>query len=78
MTDKLHCSFCGKSQDDVTVLIAGPGSVFICNGCVELCNDIIFERRVAAAVSSELKQLRATLDTASRFSATETVASINP
>ena len=41
-TDKLHCSFCGKVQDDVKKLIAGP-SVYICNECVDLCNDIIEE-----------------------------------
>ena len=40
--DKLHCSFCGKSQDEVKKLIAGP-SVYICNECVDLCNDIIEE-----------------------------------
>ena len=39
-TDKLNCSFCGKVQDDVKKLIAGP-SVYICNECVDLCNDII-------------------------------------
>jgi len=38
----LHCSFCGKSQDEVRKLIAGP-SVFICDECVELCLDIIHE-----------------------------------
>jgi ATP-dependent Clp protease ATP-binding subunit ClpX len=38
----LFCSFCGKSQHEVTKLIAGP-SVFICNECVDLCNDIIRE-----------------------------------
>lgn len=38
----LHCSFCGKSQHEVKKLIAGP-SVFICDECVELCNDIIRE-----------------------------------
>lgn len=38
--DSLHCSFCGKSQHDVKKLIAGP-SVFVCNECVELCNEII-------------------------------------
>ena len=41
-SDKLHCSFCGKVQDDVKKLIAGP-SVYICNECVDLCNDIIEE-----------------------------------
>ena len=39
---KLFCSFCGKSQDEVRKLIAGP-SVFICDECVDLCNDIIRE-----------------------------------
>ena len=39
----LYCSFCGKSQHEVKKLIAGP-SVFICDECVELCNDIICEQ----------------------------------
>src|SRR5688572_28949259 len=38
----LYCSFCGKSQHEVRKLIAGP-TVFICDECVELCNDIIRE-----------------------------------
>lgn len=38
----LYCSFCGKSQHEVTKLIAGP-QVFICNECIELCNDILKE-----------------------------------
>ena len=38
----LYCSFCGKSQHEVRKLIAGP-SVFVCDECVELCNDIIRE-----------------------------------
>ncbi len=41
-SNKLNCSFCGKSQDEVKKLIAGP-SVYICNECVDLCNDIIEE-----------------------------------
>jgi len=44
-TDKsadLLCSFCGKSQGEVKKLIAGPG-VYICDECIELCNDIIAE-----------------------------------
>ena len=36
----LHCSFCGKSQNDVRKLIAGP-KVFICDECVGLCNGVI-------------------------------------
>jgi len=43
MSDKtLYCSFCGKQQDEVKKLIAGP-SVYICDECVELCNDILEE-----------------------------------
>ena len=38
----LSCSFCGKSQREVKKLIAGP-AVYICDECIELCNDIIAE-----------------------------------
>jgi len=49
----LYCSFCGKSQHEVRKLIAGP-SVFICDECVELCNDIIREEmQEQSAVSGE-------------------------
>ena len=44
----LYCSFCGKSQNEVRKLIAGP-SVFICDECVDLCNDIIREEIQEAA-----------------------------
>lgn len=44
----LHCSFCNKTQNEVRKLIAGP-SVFICDECVELCNDIILEEAQASA-----------------------------
>lgn len=40
--DKLKCSFCGKTQDQVKKLIAGP-EVYICDECVELCNEILDE-----------------------------------
>ena len=43
----LYCSFCGKSQHEVKKLIAGP-TVFICDECVELCNDIIVEENKEA------------------------------
>jgi ATP-dependent Clp protease ATP-binding subunit ClpX len=45
--DLLKCSFCGKSQKQVQQLIAGPG-VYICDECVELCNEIIEERQAEA------------------------------
>ena len=50
----LVCSFCGKSQDEVKKLIAGP-TVYICDECIELCNDIIaeeFEKEEAAKLNS--------------------------
>jgi ATP-dependent Clp protease ATP-binding subunit ClpX len=47
-TDVMKCSFCGKTQKHVQQLIAGPG-VYICDECVELCNEIIDERIAEAA-----------------------------
>ena len=48
----LYCSFCGKSQHEVRKLIAGP-TVFICDECVELCNDIIREETKSTLVKSK-------------------------
>ena len=48
----LYCSFCGKSQNEVRKLIAGP-SVFICDECVDLCNDIIREEIQEAGTEGE-------------------------
>ena len=48
----LYCSFCGKSQHEVRKLIAGP-TVFICDECVDLCNDIIREETKTAMVSKK-------------------------
>jgi ATP-dependent Clp protease ATP-binding subunit ClpX len=62
MTDKagsdklLYCSFCGKSQHEVRKLIAGP-SVFICDECIELCNDIIREEIQGAEVKNVKSEL---------------------
>lgn len=42
---QLKCSFCGKSQEQVRKLIAGPG-VYICDECIELCNEIIEEELI--------------------------------
>ncbi|GAA4357310.1 ATP-dependent Clp protease ATP-binding subunit ClpX [Kangiella marina] len=50
----LYCSFCGKSQHEVKKLIAGP-RVFICNECVDLCNDIIIEE-IQDIASKEAKE----------------------
>jgi ATP-dependent Clp protease ATP-binding subunit ClpX len=43
-----RCSFCGKGQEEVRRLIAGPGSVYICDECVELCREIIDEEETPA------------------------------
>ena len=50
----LSCSFCGKSQKEVRKLIAGP-TVYICDECIGLCNDIISEE---AEKEDELQPLR--------------------
>ncbi len=64
-TSSLSCSFCGKSQKDVKKLIAGP-TVYICDECIELCNDIIAEevgreelsdRRSRIPKPSEIKKI---------------------
>jgi ATP-dependent Clp protease ATP-binding subunit ClpX len=65
----LYCSFCGKSQHEVKKLIAGP-SVFICDECIELCNDIIrdevpAEGATAKAAKSDLpipSEIKSSLD----------------
>lgn len=48
-----RCSFCGKPQEKVKRLIAGPGAVFICNECVALCQEIIDEE-IAGPPSRQL------------------------
>ncbi len=64
----LYCSFCGKSQHEVRKLIAGP-SVFICDECVELCNDIIREELEdkAQAGRSSLPKPREILDVLDQY-----------
>ena len=64
----LYCSFCNKSQHQVRKLIAGP-LVFICDECVELCNDIILEEvqklESSSSLSSDLpkpKEIKETLN----------------
>ncbi|RTQ98720.1 ATP-dependent Clp protease ATP-binding subunit ClpX [Halomonas nitroreducens] len=54
----LYCSFCGKNQNEVRKLIAGP-SVYICDECVDLCNDIIREEVLDADAESDEERLPA-------------------
>ncbi|MBD8080584.1 ClpX C4-type zinc finger protein, partial [Cellulosimicrobium arenosum] len=53
--DLLKCSFCGKSQKQVKKLIAGPG-VYICDECIDLCNEII-EEELSEAGEAQLDEL---------------------
>ena len=64
----LYCSFCGKSQHEVRKLIAGP-SVFICDECVELCNDIIREEleEHATTARSQLPKPREIMDVLNQY-----------
>ncbi len=64
----LYCSFCGKSQHEVRKLIAGP-SVFICDECVDLCNDIIREEleEKTASARNQLPKPREILDVLDQY-----------
>ena len=66
-TKQLRCSFCGKTQDQVKRLIAGP-NVYICDECIELCSEIIEEELEGAYDDDEMvdmpkpKEIKAHLD----------------
>src|SRR5215468_5930901 len=53
----LYCSFCFKSQHEVRRLIAGPAAVYICDECVELCNEIIASPPRGRSKTASLKEL---------------------
>jgi ATP-dependent Clp protease ATP-binding subunit ClpX len=64
----LYCSFCGKSQHEVKKLIAGP-SVFVCDECIDLCNEIIRDELPAGDIAKDIRsdlptpaEIKATLD----------------
>ena len=65
--DTVKCSFCGKSQNQVKKLVAGPG-VYICNECIELCAEIVEEDILLQEDEEEAqaipkpKEIKATLD----------------
>ena len=52
--DKVKCSFCGKPQGMVRKLISGPGGVFICDECIEICSDIIMEEFDDVNIAEEM------------------------
>ena len=51
----LYCSFCGKSQYEIVILVAGP-AVFICDECVLVCESIVAEQRVKLIVREILSE----------------------
>ena len=54
--EKIKCSFCGKTQDQVRKLIAGPNGVYICDDCIDICAEIIeeeFEDEVTPSEEAE-------------------------
>jgi len=56
-SDSLTCSFCGKTQEEVKKLIAGP-TVYICDECIELCNDIIAEEtKLEESIGPDVRKL---------------------
>lgn len=52
----LRCSFCGKSQDEIKRLIAGP-TVYICNECIDICNQIIADDQQVELMATRPPQL---------------------
>jgi len=58
---KIRCSFCGKAQDEVRKLIAGPNGIYICDECIELCSDIVeeeFEEAEEAVATEDINLLK--------------------
>jgi ATP-dependent protease Clp ATPase subunit len=67
--DILKCSFCGKTQKQVIKLIAGPG-VYICDQCIDLCNQIIVDELAEGDFDDELEAAaQAARDALARFRA---------
>ena len=54
---KFRCSFCGKSQDQVRKLIAGPNGAYICDECVDICAEIIEEEFEDEEISGKGKEI---------------------
>ena len=53
--DKVRCSFCNKTQDQVRKLIAGPNGAYICDECIEICSEIIEEEYEDTPVSDDME-----------------------
>ena len=57
---EIRCSFCGKTQDEVTRLVEGPG-VYICDNCIDFCSSLLFEDEVSASKKKKTKEKEFTL-----------------
>ena len=57
---EIRCSFCGKTQDEVTRLVEGPG-VYICDNCIDFCSSLLFEDEVSASKKKKPKEKEFTL-----------------
>ena len=57
---EIRCSFCGKTQDEVTRLVEGPG-VYICDNCIDFCSSLLFEDEVSATKKKKPKEKEFTL-----------------
>jgi len=75
-TNKLKCSFCGKGQDQVKKLIAGPG-VYICDECIELCNEILAEEFYDSPLAGNTAMKRPPAPTIKKSKMGEVTASSN-
>ena len=53
--ERLRCSFCGKTQDQVRKLIAGPNGAYICDECVDICAEIIEEENLEEKAPASAK-----------------------
>ena len=51
--DRIRCSFCGKTENQVHKMIAGPGGAYICDACVDICAEIIEEELEKEAAGEE-------------------------
>ncbi len=70
------CSFCGKAQEKVHHLIAGPGGVYICNECIALCTEIIAEQEAGAQAKAPAGEAHWVKSTGSRHADEEVVAHV--
>ena len=55
--EKIRCSFCNKTEDQVRKLIAGPNGVYICDECIEICSEIVEEEMEEEGIAEEIAEI---------------------